>query len=223
MKSKGILALTLSVLLLYMPVSSVAASSAAAKMITTGTAEINGVVAPAVTSAFAGDRISTEKEATTSLSFPGGDAVVIPELTRAALDEQDGHVIVSLEDGTVSVLNKSKTPIVIEAHGARIEAAANQPALYDVTLHGNALRVVARGGAAVVETANHTAEVQPGNALSATLAPNPPAAPQAALTSSSTWTWVGVGAGVGGLTLGAVSLAKVDNCHLSASSNQVSC
>ena len=85
------------------------------------------------------------------------------------------------------------------------------------------MRVVARGGAARVETADRTAEVQPGNALSATLAPNPPAAPQAALASSSTWTWVGVGAGVGGLTLGAVSLAKVDNCHLSPSTNQVSC
>src|SRR5208282_1136874 len=150
MKAKGILVVVLSFLLLYLPVAPISASSAAGKMITRGNAEINGVAAPAVTSVFVGDRIATERETTTSLSCAGGDSVLMPERTKAAMGERDGHFVVSFEDGTVSVMNKTLTPIVVEVHGARIQAASNQPALYDVTVHGNVLRVVARGGVARV-------------------------------------------------------------------------
>jgi ferric-dicitrate binding protein FerR (iron transport regulator) len=224
MKVKGTFVVVLSFLLLYLPVAPIDASSAAGKMITKGTAEINGVAAPAVTSVFVGDRIATEMETTTSLSFTGGDAVVMPQLTKAALGKRDGHLVVNLEEGTVSVMNKSHTPIVVEAHGARIRAASNRPAIYDVTIHGNALRVVTHGGAARVETANRSGEVQPGNALEATLAPNPP--PPATSAGSSTGTWVLVGSaamGATGLALGAVALDKVDNCTLSPSTNTISC
>jgi len=225
MKVKGIFVVMLSVLLLYLPVAPVDASAAAGKMITKGIAEINGVAAPAVTSVFVGDRIATEKETTTSLSFSGGDAIVLPQLTRAALGERDGHLVVNLEDGTVSVMNKTRAPIVVEAHGARIRAASDQPAIYDVTLHGNALRVVAHGGTAYVETPTRSGEVPPGNALEATLAPNPPQ-PPASGGSSSTGTWLLIGsaaAGGTGLALGAVALDKVNSCTLSPSTNTISC
>ncbi len=229
MKAKGILVVVLSFLLLYLPVAPISASSAAGKMITRGNAEINGVAAPAVTSVFVGDRIATEKETTISLSFAGGDAIVMPELTRAALGERDGHFVVSLEDGTVSVMNKTLTPIVVEVHGARIQAASNQPALYDVTVHGNVLRVVTRGGVARVETPTRSGEVQPGNELDATLAPSPnpspnPPQPQVGNSSAGTWLLIGsVAAGGTGLVLGAVALAKVNNCALSPSTNQITC
>jgi len=224
MNVKGTFVVVLSFLLLYLPVAPVAASPAAAKMITKGTAEINGVAAPAVTSVFVGDRIATERETTTSLSFSGGDAVVMPELTKAALGERDGHVVVNLEDGTVSVMNKSRTPIVVETHGARIQAAASQPAVYDVTIHGDALRVVARGGVASVETPSRSGEVQSGNALEATLAPNPPQPTAAGGSSTGTWLLIGgAAAGATGLALGAVALAKVNSCKLSPSTNTISC
>lgn len=187
MKGKRILVVALSCLLLYVPVAPVGASVAAGKLITKGSAEINGVAAPAVTSVFVGDRITTQKEATTSLSLAGGDTIVMPELTKAALGQRDGRFVVSLEDGTVSVLNKTQAPILIQVRGARIEAASNLPALYEVTVHGNALRVVTRSGAARVETANRSGIIESGNALSATLAP--PASPQPAnsLFGASTW------------------------------------
>lgn len=174
MNMKRIFAIALSVLL-SSPVSLIAASSAAGKMITTGSAQVNGVAAPAVTSVFVGDHIATEKEATMSLSFAGGNSVVLPELTKAALSQKDGHFVVNLEDGTVSVMSKTQAPILIEVNGARIRAASNQPALFDVTVHGNALRVVAHSGAAFVETANRSGNIDAGNALSATLAPGPAA------------------------------------------------
>ena len=188
MKGKAILVVALSCLLLYVPVAPGGASVAAGKMITKGSAEINGVAAPAVTSVFVGDRIATQKEATTSLSLAGGDTIVMPELTRAALGQRDGRFVVSLEDGTVSVLNKTQAPILIEVRGARIEAASNLPATYEVTIHGNALRVVTRSGSARVETANRSGIIESGNALSATLAP--PASPQPGNSLFGTSTWV---------------------------------
>jgi len=150
MRMKGAFAVVLSFLVLYAPVAPLGAASIAVKMVTQGAAEINGVAAPSVTSVFVGDQIATQKAATTSLSFAGGDAVVMPELTKAALGQGDGHFIVSLDEGTVSVLNKTRTPIVVETHGARIKAASSEAALYDVTVHGNMLKVVARGGVARV-------------------------------------------------------------------------
>jgi ferric-dicitrate binding protein FerR (iron transport regulator) len=196
MNVKGAFVVVLSALLVLLPVVPASGASVAGQMITRGTAEINGVAAPSVTSVFAGDRIATEKASSTSLSFPSGNSVVIPELSKATLGEKDGRVVVRLEDGAVSVMNKGNTPIIIEAHGARVQAASNAPAIYNVVLHGNALRVVASSGAAHVETPDHTGDVTPNMALSATFAPTPP---QGGGMSTSTWIWivVGVAAAVG--------------------------
>jgi hypothetical protein len=224
MQLKGFFVFALSFLLLCMPVAPVSASSAAGQMFTKGTAEINGVPAPAATSVFPGDRINTEKETTTSLSFPGGDAAVISEMSKAALGERDGRLAVRLEDGTVSVLNKGAKPIVIEARGALIQAASSQSAVYDVILRGNSLRVISRGGLVRVETANKTAELQPGNELNATVVPPDPPAIPTGLSSASTWILIGsAAAGVTGLALGAVAIHKANNCHLSPDKINIIC
>jgi hypothetical protein len=216
MQLKRLFVFALSFLLLYAPVAPVSASSAAGQMFTKGTAEINGVAAPAATSVFPGDRIATRKETTTSLSFPRGDAAVISEMSKAALGERDGRFAVRLEDGMVSILNKSAKPIAIEAHGALIQAAAGQTSVYDVILHGDSLRVISRGGLVRVETANKTAELQPGTELDATVAPPDPPQASAGLSSATTWIVIGAAAaGVTGLALGVVAIHKANNCHLS--------
>lgn len=227
MQVKRAFAFILSFLLLYLPVTPVSASSAAGQMFTKGTAEINGVPAPTTTSIFPGDRIATEKETTTSLSFPGSDAAVISEVSKAALGQRDGRLAIELEEGTVSVLNKSTKPISIEAHGALVQAAAGQASVYDVTVHGNSLRVISRGGLVRVETANKIAELQPGNELDATLAsPDPAVPPQspAGLSLATTWVVVTVGAlAVTGIVLGAVAIHKANNCHLSPDNIDIIC
>lgn len=208
MNVKRLFAVLLSAFLVMLPVlpASAASSPVSGQMITRGTAEINGVAAPSVTSVFAGDRISTEKASTTSLSFSNGNSVVIPELSKATLGEKDGKIVVKLEDGTVSVVNKNNAPIVIEALGARIQAVANSPAVYNVVLHGNSLRVVASSGVAHVETSDHVGNVTPGTALSANLAPEPPPAGGIA---TSTWIWIGVGAAAAtGLGVGVYEATK---------------
>jgi len=206
MNLKGVFTVVLSALLVLLPVVPASGASVAGQMITHGTAEINGVAVPAVTSVYAGDRIVTERASSTSLSFASGNSVVIPELSKATLSEKDGRVVVKLEDGAISVLNKSNAPIIIEAHGARIQAASNAPAVYNVVLHGNALRVVASSGAAHVETSDHAGNVTPGTALSATFAPAPP---QAGGLSTTTWIWIGVGAAAAvGLGVGIYEVEK---------------
>lgn len=208
MNVRGVFAVVLSAFLVALPVlpASAASGPVSGQMITRGSAEINGIAAPAVTSVFSGDRIATESASTTSLSFSGGNSVVIPELSTAVLGEKDGRVVVQLQDGTVSVVSRSTTPIVIEAHGARIQAASSGPAVYNVVLHGNLLRVVATNGVARVETSDHVGNVTPGTALSANFAPEPP---QGGGASTSTWIWVGVGAAAAtGLGVGIYEATK---------------
>jgi ferric-dicitrate binding protein FerR (iron transport regulator) len=224
MHLKKISIFVLSFVLLYVPVAPVTASPMGGQMFTKGVAQINGVVAPQQTSVFPGDRIATGKDATTSLAFSGGDAVVITEMSKAALAERAGRTIVKLEEGTIENLSKSSNPVVIEAYGARILSASNQPAMFDVTLRGNSLRVLSRGGVVRVETSNKTADIQAGNELDATLAPPDP---QSSAGMSSAEIWIIVAAatlGVAGVVLGAVALHKVDNCHLlSPSSPTIVC
>jgi hypothetical protein len=137
-------------------------------------------------------------------------------MSKAALGERDGRFAVRLEDGMVSILNKSAKPIAIEAHGALIQAAAGQTSVYDVILHGDSLRVISRGGLVRVETANKTAELQPGTELDATVAPPDPPQASAGLSSATTWIVIGAAAaGVTGLALGVVAIHKANNCHLS--------
>jgi hypothetical protein len=219
MKLKGITVLVLALAILFLPVSQVGAASTAAEMVTKGDATVNGTSAPSVTSVFAGDSISTAKKTVTSLNFSGGDAVVIPELTRASLAESDGHVVVNLEEGSVSVLNKAQSPLVIMARGARI-TAVNQPALFDVTLHGNELRVIARDGAARVETANRTGVATRGTAVSATMSPSKPGSkPVVALGASNGLVLTAVAMGAAGAIVGGVSYADESHCAASPSTN----
>lgn len=198
-KGTRVVALSLVLLLLYLPVAPAATNPAAGQMMTSkGTAAINGVAAPEVTSIFSGDRIATAKQSLTSLAFPGGDAIVIPELSKATVGMQDGHLCITLEEGSLSVLNKTATPIEIRAGGARIEAANGHAALYEVTLHGSALRVVSRSGAAHVETANHTGDVPTGMALNATFAQTTqPAGSNSFLLTTTDWLLIGAAAAAG--------------------------
>jgi hypothetical protein len=229
MQLNKVIVTVVSFLLLSVPVVPVTASTAEGQMLTKGNAKINGVPAPSTTSVFVGDRVATEKDTTTSVSFSGGDALVMLEMSKAAIAETGGHALVSLEDGSVSALNKSGKPIVIEAHGARITSVGNQGSIFDVILHGNSLRVIARGGVARVETANRTADLRPGTELDATLgspdpAPNPRSPGAAGFSHATTWLLVAAtAAGVTGLALGIVAIDKTNNCRLSPSTNKITC
>jgi ferric-dicitrate binding protein FerR (iron transport regulator) len=221
MRFKGLVVVVLSVVLIYLPVAP-ATSTALGQMTTRGRAEINGSTAPAEATIFAGDRISTSEKTTAAVTLPGQDEVLLPGLTRAVLDRQAGRVRVKLERGSLAVRAKSSMPAIVEAGGARIEPAAQTLAVYEVAIDGNALRVLARRGTALVETDGRTVEVKEGTELDATLAPPQS---QGALSSLQTWTIiVAAAAGVTGLALGVAAITRPSpsDCK-TLSSGQISC
>ena len=116
--------------------------------------------------------------------------------------------LINLEEGSVAVVNKGSLPIVVMAGGARV-TAVNQPASFEVTLHGTELRVVALDGAARVETANRTGVATRGTAVSASMAPSKPGArPVAALGSSNALIYASLAIGATGAIVGGLSYAE---------------
>lgn len=217
MKGKAALVMVLSLLLVICVPVAPAAPSAAAKMITAGKAKLNGAEVPALTSAFPGDRIATEQKSTTTLSFPGGDAVVIPEMSKVVLGKVGGHPLVNLVEGTLSVLTKRGAPLTVIAHGARITAVNG--AVYGVALRGNSLRVATRSGEARVETANRSGNIEAGHALTATMAPQTVQGvkPGNTLLSSNTWVVGLIAAGAAtGLGVGIYEAEKGNSASPSA-------
>jgi ferric-dicitrate binding protein FerR (iron transport regulator) len=211
----------LCVALVYAPVE-MDAASAVAKMNTRGTAEVNGAVAPAESSVFSGDRITTRSEAAVALSLPGGDQVFLPEKSAAKVRQDGATVLLALESGGAIVVSRSAKPPMIEAIGVRIEPAG--AGIYEIALRGTALKVAARKGTAKVVASNRTMEVPEGKTLDATVAPPPQGQAGAAAGLSALQTGVlvaGVVAGVVGLTLGAVAFSRAtpEDCRVTGTTS----
>ncbi len=226
MLPKAFLVSCLSLLLVYLPVTPPATPAVVGQMTTRGSAEINGVTAPADTTIFAGDRIATRQETTAVLTLPGGDQVLLPAMSTATVERNQGRVTFGLAQGGLAVLSKSKAPVIVAANGARIQPAANTAAIYEVAVHGKALEVIARRGTALVETSGRTVEVKEGSELEASMAPPAPQMATGALSSFETWTLIGAtAAGVTGLALGiaAINRAQPQDCTVSPSSSTIVC
>ncbi len=231
MSVKAFVATSISMLLLYAPLATSAATGAAIGQLTTrGTAQINGMAVPAATTVFSGDRVTTEKNSQAMLTMGSGDQVLLPASSAASLERASSELKLKLALGSVEVVNKSATPIVVLASRTRIHPLAGEASTFEVGINGNALAVVARHGTAVVEAAGKTVEVKEGNELRATLAPNPPQAQaggSSGLTSFQTFAIVvAAGGGVAGVALGASALSNQppnpSNCIV-LSDNTISC
>ncbi len=209
MGSKGMLAIVLSLLLVYVPVAPAASPAVVGKMTTKGNALVNNAAVPAEATVFAGDQIATEKETVAGLSLSGGDQVFLPSLSSAKVNRTDTQVTVALERGALAVLNRSAKPVVIEANGMRIQSANPSAGIYEVAVNGNELKVMARKGATIVTGADRTVEVPEGKTLEATVAPRP-----AGLGGlSAFWAFVVVAsaaAGITGLALGVSAIRRAD-------------
>lgn len=173
MGCRGILAIGLSLLLVYAPVAPAASPAVVGKIETKGSAEVNGTPVPAEATMFAGDRIATQKETASGLSLPGGDQVFLPSLSAAQVNRTGSQVTVSLERGALAVLSRSAQPVVIEANGVRIQAASSAGGIYEVAVNGAGLKVWARKGTALVKAPDRTVEVKEGTRLEATVSPSP--------------------------------------------------
>lgn len=217
MGSRAFLATLLSVLLVYVPVAQAASPAVLGKISTKGQAAVNGTPVPADATVFAGDRIATEKETATGLSLAGGDQVFLASLSAAQVKRAGKQVIVQLERGALAVVNRSAPAVIVEANGVRVQAAQPAGGIYEVTVNGTALRVMARKGSAVVKASNRTVEVKEGTTLDATVPQGAAGSFAGGLSPLMTAVVVtSLGAGFVGLGLGiaAIKRSQPQDCNV---------
>lgn len=210
MGRKALLAVGLSLLLVYVPVAPAASPAIVGQMSAKGAAEVNGVPVPADRTVFAGDRIATRENTAVAVSLSGGDQIFLPQLTTAQVNRTASRVTVSLERGALAVVNRSSEAVVVEANGVRIQPAGHRGGIYEVAVNGNIVQVLARKGTALVEAANRNVEVKEGTTMNATVAPGSPK-PQPAgglSTLAVVSIVVSTAAGIAGLALGVVAATR---------------
>ena len=230
MKTKAILAMLCTALLVYVPIAEPASTAAPmlGQVMAKGDLKINGAATPSGGTIFSGDEVGTGVNAIAELVFSDSNKVFLPQMSAVALSSDAGQVIVQLKQGSLAVLSKSAAPVLIETSGVRVKPASNSPIVMEVAALGNSFKVVMRRGTAVVETADKTVEVPEGKELDATAAPPSPASPQVFPTGrNALTTWVLIGAaaaGVTGLILGAIAISRPNPSNCTAVSvGKISC
>ncbi len=172
MSRKSLLAVVVSLLLVYAGVAPAYPPAAVGTIQAKGRVEVNGVVLPSEGTLYAEDRIVIGKDAAGSLMLAGRDQVFLPELSVAAIRQAGERLRVVLEQGSLAVVSRAERPLQVQALGAQISAAGGA-AIFEVAVRGRALEVLSRHGTATVVAADRTIEVPAGMKLEATVAPAP--------------------------------------------------
>lgn len=170
MKTKMFLATLCSWLLINASLVWAADPVAMGKLDTKGSAEVNGTLAPAEITLFAGDRIVTREDATAMVSLTGGSQLILVGPGALQMIGGGRQSTVSLSRGELAVLSRASMPVAVEAGGVRIHAG-NAGAVYAVTIDAINLKVIASKGSAEVEAGDRAVTVTEGKTLEATLAP----------------------------------------------------
>ncbi len=138
-----------------------------------GEAVINGVRAVGGASVFSGDRVTTRKGSTVSVSMRGGNELVLAELTSVKIVGAQSEITVPLDNGRLEYLSGPELPIVVRARGIAVVPQGGG-GVYAVALSGDSLRVTATKGFAELESANGSVKVAEGKTLVATLEADEP-------------------------------------------------
>jgi len=211
MPGRSFLGVVLSAAIAYQP--ALAAPPTLGQAIIKGQARINGVATPSGTSLFAGDRVATSTDSIAQLQLTKGGNVFLPASSVVVLEPEGDPVTLGLEQGALAVLSKNSSPLTVEANGVRILAPTDSAAVIEVAITGNSLKVLARRGKAIVESADRTIEVPEGKELDATVASAPKQGPSEAKPAGrnrlETWVLViAVAAGLTGLILGIMAVTR---------------
>jgi len=220
--SQATLAILCSLLLAYEPVTGAGAQTLGSMKVQ-GLVKVNGAAVAAETTVFAGDRVTTASGSRASLSLTGGGQVVPLGASSFQMKHSGEQLTAALAEGGLAVLSHARTPVLVEAAGARIHPP-EEGGFFVLTVNGDSLRVVARKGALSVEAGDRTVEVPEGKALEAKMAP-PPQGPQGAGSGGGLSTFAKVAivlVVVGAITGIAVALNSGDDCK-AVSPNQIQC
>ncbi|GAC1631178.1 MAG: hypothetical protein NVS9B14_02640 [Candidatus Acidiferrum sp.] len=219
MTFKPLLLSLVTIALVYEP--AVASAPVLGQVIVKGQAKINGTVTPSSATVFLGDRVATETSTVAEVFLNGGSKIVLPEASEVVLSNDAKRIIVDLKQGALAALSTTGSAVVIDALGARIRAAGDNSAVFEVAIRENSLKISARRGSAIVETADKSLELPEGKELDATMAPDPPQGPAGAKVAGKgkleTIVFItSVGAGITGLALGIVAIQRPNpaNCRV---------
>lgn len=220
--------LLVSVLLVCAPALEGATGGVAGKVISDGTVEVNGTLVPGGTTVFLGDHVVTRQKAII-LALSDGHQVFLPQNTSTRLDRTGLAGTILLERGALAVVQRGSDPLLVMANGVRVQAAGENPAVYEVAVNGKTLQVLARKGAVLVSAADRTIELKEGNALDAMVGAAPQGPAGAGATALSTLEkvviGVGVAAGMTGLALGVAALTRPNpkECSVVSSTSVIRC
>lgn len=209
MRTKAMLVMLLSAALVCAPVSPAGTAAAVGKVTTKGAAELNGAAAPAETTVFNGDRISTREKAVATLWLTGGDQLFLTEQSagRLSRDQADARTEMALERGGLVLMSRGAQPVSVLAAGLRIVPSG--AGIFEIVVQGNTLKVAARKGSARVTASNRSVDVPEGKTLDATVdPPQGPAGAAALTTMERVAIFTGLAAGLVGLTLGAIAISR---------------
>lgn len=215
---RSLLSAMLAVAIVLQPV--LAAPPMLGQLTVKGEAKINGIAARSGGAVFSGDRLSTEINTVAELALHGGSSVLLPAASIVVLNQGTNQIVVGLKQGSLAILSRGSSPTIVEANGARIRPATDAPVVLEVAINDNSLKVLARRGSAVVETAGKSLDIGEGKELDATLAPPDPGGAQAGTQAAGTSTLdkfaiiTAVAAGLTGLALGidAITRANPADC-----------
>lgn len=217
MTNRTLVAVLCSLLLVYTPIAAPAAgtTSMLGQVMVKGTVKVNGMVTPSGTTVFSGDQVQTGTDTIAELVLAGGSKVLLPKSSAVALNNEAAQVIVNLQEGSLAVLSRTNAPAFVDANDARIMPAANTAVVLEVEVLGRSLKVLARRGSAIVETADKTLTVEEGKELDATMAPPSPQGPAGPRTAGrgklETYVFItAVAAGLTGLVLGLVAIFRAN-------------
>lgn len=210
MHRKVILAVVVSLLLVYAPLAPAAAPAVLGKITAKGQARVNGNVIPAEATLVDGDRISTGANTAVAVALQGRDQVFLPEWSTAQVRTAGSQVRVHLEQGALALVTRSAQPTEIAARGVEIapktDASNRSAGVIEVAVRGRVLEVFARKGAAVVRAADRTVEVPEGSKLEAS--PEAAPTPQELSTIGKVVLAASVGLGVTGFSLGLAAFLR---------------
>lgn len=126
------------VLVLVLPLSLVAADSAAAILYSTG-AWINGTSVPKSSAVFVGDLIQTKSDSIANIKSAGSDVIVLSD----SLVQVQSNAI-SLEHGSVTVRTSKNMPA--QVRGLTITPASSTWTVFQVTDTDSTIHILARTG-----------------------------------------------------------------------------
>lgn len=169
-------ALALSLLLVFLPVAHGSNPVVIGKLSAEGSAQINGVAAPAGATVFDGDRISAAGKGLATLTLSTGNRVLVMEKSAAQVRRVKSHFGVAVERGTVGIVQRAGEPLLVLA-GGLVVRPADESASYLVAIEGNSVTLSSASGKVTVEAANRSVTVESGKAMKFELAEAEPAAP----------------------------------------------